>query len=137
MSSQSHLSNGGVDLLAEVVDGALVVRYWGKKIGSDLSKFSFERSIPNSDFDSIQNPGILREHSRGWIGYPTLSGHRSGKAWSSHFEIKEFNSSKDSLVAKFADSAIALELELNLKLDSNGVIRMNYTLLNQGDDYTL
>ncbi|MFM7889068.1 MAG: alpha-galactosidase, partial [Actinomycetota bacterium] len=137
MSSQAHLSNGGVDLLAEVVDGALVVRYWGKKIGSELSKFSFERSIPNSDFDSIQNPGILREHSRGWIGYPTLSGHRSGKAWSSHFEIKEFKSSKDSLVAKFADSAIALELELKLKLDSNGVIRMNYTLLNQGDDYTL
>ena len=137
MSSQAHLSNGGVDLLAEVVDGALVVRYWGKKIGSELSKFSFERSIPNSDFDSIQNPGILREHSRGWIGYPTLSGHRSGRAWSSHFEIKEFSSSKDSLVAKFADSAIALELELKLKLDSNGVIRMNYTLLNQGDDYTL
>ena len=137
MSSQAHLSNGGVDLIAEVVDGALVVRYWGKKIGSDLSKFPFERSIPNSDFDSIQNPGILREHSRGWIGYPTLSGHRSGKAWSSHFEITEFNSSKDSLEAKFIDSAIALELELNLNLDSNGVIRMNYALLNQGDDYTL
>jgi alpha-galactosidase len=38
---------------------------------------------------------------------------------------------------KFVDSAISLELELNLKIDSSGVIRMNYSLLNQGDDYAL
>jgi alpha-galactosidase len=137
MSSRAHLSNGGVDFIAEVVDGALVVRYWGKKIGNEIAHYSFERSIPNSDFDSIQNPGVLREHSRGWIGYPTLSGHRSGKAWSSHFEVTDIKSGKDSLFVKFVDSAISLELELNLKIDSSGVIRMNYSLLNQGDDYAL
>ena len=137
MSTQAHLSNGGVDLVAEVVDGALVIRYWGKRIGTDLSDFTFERSIPNSDFDAIQNPGILREHSRGWLGYPTLSGHRNGLDWSSHFEVASIKSSKDSLEVKFIDEAIHLELDLNLALDSNGVIRLNYSLLNLGDDYTL
>ncbi len=137
MSSRAHLSNGGVDFIAEVVDGALVVRYWGKKIGNEIAQYSFERSIPNSDFDSIQNPGVLREHSRGWMGYPTLSGHRSGKAWSSHFEVTEFKSGKDFLLVKFVDPAISLELELNLKIDSSGVIRLNYSLLNKGDEYAL
>ena len=133
----THLSNGGVELIAQQVDGALVIRYWGKQIGSDLSSFSFERSIPNSDFDEIQNPGVMREHSRGWLGYPTLSGHRGGKSWSSHFEVKEMKSSKDSLHVNFVDAAIELEIDLNLKLDSNGVIRLSYSLLNNGDDYTL
>ena len=137
MSSRAHLSNGGVDFIAEVVDGALVVRYWGKKIGNEIAQYSFERSIPNSDFDSIQNPGVLREHSRGWMGYPTLSGHRYGKAWSSHFEVTEFKSGKDFLLVKFVDPAISLELELNLKIDSSGVIRLNYSLLNKGDEYAL
>jgi hypothetical protein len=41
MSSRAHLSNGGVDFIAEVVDGALVVRYWGKKIGNEIAQYSF------------------------------------------------------------------------------------------------
>lgn len=137
MSSQAHLSNGGVDLVAEVIAGALVIRYWGKSIGTDLSNFTFERSIPNSDFDSIQNPGLLREHSRGWLGYPTLSGHRNGKDWSTHFEVIDLQSTKDNLKVLFTDPAVSLELEMNLNIDSNGVIRLNYSLLNQGDDYTV
>ena len=137
MSSQAHLSNGGVDLVAEVIAGALVIRYWGKSIGTDLSNFTFERSIPNSDFDSIQNPGLLREHSRGWLGYPTLSGHRNGKDWSTHFEVIDLQSTKDTLKVLFTDPAVSLELEMNLNIDSNGVIRLNYSLLNQGDDYTV
>lgn len=137
MSSQAHLSNGGVDLVAEVIAGALVIRYWGKSIGTDLSNFTFERSIPNSDFDSIQNPGVLREHSRGWLGYPTLSGHRNGKDWSTHFEVIDLQSTKDTLKVLFTDPAVSLELEMNLNIDSNGVIRLNYSLLNQGDDYTV
>ena len=137
MSSHAHLSNGGVDFIAEVVDGALVIRHWGRHIGNDISKHSFERSIPNSDFDSIQYPGILREQSRGWIGYPTLLGHRAGKAWSSKFEVREFRFTKETLFVRFIDPSIALDLDLNLSLDSNGVARMNYSLTNQGDDYSL
>ena len=137
MSSLAHLSNGGVDFIAEDVDGALVIRYWGKAIASDLSKFNFERSIPNSDFDSIQNPGIMREHSRGWLGCPTISGHRNGKDWSSKFAIKEMKAAKDLLQVRFEDSAIKLELHFELKLDANGVARASYSLLNHGDDYTL
>ena len=137
MSSRAHLSNGGVDLVAEVVAGALVIRYWGKSIGTDLSNFTFERSIPNSDFDEIQNPGILREHSRGWLGYPTLSGHRSGLDWSSRFEVSSMKSSSDFLQVVFVDPAISLELQMNLSIDSNGVIRLNYSLMNLGDEYTL
>ena len=60
MSSHAHLSNGGVDIYLEVIDGALAIRYWGKSVHGDPSKISFARSIPNSDFDEIATPGVMR-----------------------------------------------------------------------------
>jgi alpha-galactosidase len=137
MSSHAHLSNGGVDIYFEVVDGALVIRYWGKSVAGDLSKMSFVRSIPNSDFDEMQNPGILREHSRGWLGYPTISGHRNGKAWSTKFAVTELNSSKETLNAKLVDDYANLELTLSFNLDQYGAARINYKLTNLEESYTL
>ena len=137
MSSHAHLSNGGVDIYLEVVDGALVIRYWGKSVEGDLSKMTFLRSIPNSDFDAMQNPGIMREHSRGWLGYPTIAGHRAGKSWSTKFVVSEFKSDKSSLAALLRDEFAKLELKLSIKLDQNGAAQINYKLTNLGESYTL
>ena len=137
MSSRAHLSNGGVDIYLEVVDGALVIRYWGKSVEGDLSNMTFLRSIPNSDFDAMQNPGIMREHSRGWLGYPTIAGHRAGKSWSTKFVVSEFKSDKSSLAALLRDEFAQLEIKLSIKLEQNGVAQINYELTNLGESYTL
>ena len=137
MSSRAHLSNGGVDIYLEVVDGALVIRYWGKSVEGDLSNMTFLRSIPNSDFDAMQNPGIMREHSRGWLGYPTIAGHRAGKSWSTKFVVSEFKSDKSSIAALLRDEFAKLELKLSIKLDQYGAAQINYKLTNLGESYTL
>ncbi len=85
---RAHISNDGVDLLIEVVDGALVIRHWGKKISADVANFPTNQAIPNSDFDETQHPGFMREHSRGFLGYPTISGHRNGRDWSTRSQLK-------------------------------------------------
>lgn len=137
MSSHAHLSNGGVDIYLEVIDGALAIRYWGKSVHGDPSKISFARSIPNSDFDEIATPGVMREHSRGWLGYPTIAGHRDGKFWSTKFEVKEMKSSKDSLTATLKDDSASLQLSISLRLDQHGAARIGYQLTNLGERYTL
>lgn len=137
MSSHAHLSNGGVDLYLEVVDGALVIRYWGKSVTGDLAKMTFARSVPNSDFDEITNPGIMREHSRGWLGYPTITGHRDGKSWSTKFDVREIKASKDSLTAMLEDTQSLLQLKLFLNIDQHGAMRASYQLINLGERYTL
>lgn len=137
MSSHAHLSNGGVDIYLEVIDGALAIRYWGKSVHGDPSKISFARSIPNSDFDEIATPGVMREHSRGWLGYPTIAGHRDGKFWSTKFEVKEMKSSKDSLTATLKDDSASLQLSISLSLDQHGAARICYQLTNLGERYTL
>ena len=134
MTTRAHLSHGGVDFVAEIIDGAFVIRYWGASIHADLAAFPFQRSVANSDYDQVINPGFMCEHSRGWLGYPTLRGHRNGKDWSSHFVAKELKSTKENFTLILADQSISLEITLAGKLDGNGALILDLSLRNLGDD---
>lgn len=134
---RAHLSNVGVDLFLEVVDGALIIRHWGKKISLDAANFPKELSIPNSDFDETQNPGFLREHSRGFLGYPTISGHRNGKDWSTYFNVKELKSTKNSAEILLEDPSVALKLNIDFKILDSGLIEINSEIENLGEPYVL
>ena len=137
MSATAHLSNGGVDIFIEVVDGALVFRYWGPKVSGDFAEIPFGRSVAHSDFDQVQNPGFMREHSRGWLGYPTISGHRNGKDWSTKFQVTKLDSTSHNFVATLLDEVAQLEIKLSGALDSFGVLKLRSNLTNKGADYTL
>lgn len=137
MQRQAHLTNGGVEIYLQEVAGALVVKYWGRKLIGNLAELESDRTIPNSDFDQIQYPGINREHSRGWLGYPTISGHRSGRDWSTKFLLRELSSNETSASAKFVDDFTELELDYRFELDEFGILSISATLENLGDDYCL
>jgi alpha-galactosidase len=136
-STYARLTNGGVDLFLEVVNGALVVRYWGSEIQGDFTDIPFERSIPHSDYDQVQTPGIMREHSRGWLGYPTISGHRNATAWSTHFVVTKLESTSQEFIATLEDKAAQLRLTYKGSLDTYGVLKTSMTLTNLGDVYGL
>lgn len=136
-SGNAHLSNGGVDIFLEVIDGALVMRYWGESISGDFSTIPFTRSIANSDFDQVQNPGVMRESSRGWLGYPTISGHRNASAWSTKFAVTSLVSTTSTFAATLDDPVALLSLELVGTLDKFGILKSQMTLTNHGDTYCL
>ena len=137
MQRQAHLTNGGAELYLQEIAGALVVKYWGRKLNGNLAESQSNRSIPNSDFDQIQYPGINREHSRGWLGYPTISGHRSGKNWSTNFVLDDLTSTSNSSSAKFVDNAAKLKLSYKFQLDEFGILTIRASLENLGEDYCL
>ncbi|HEY9276559.1 MAG TPA: alpha-galactosidase [Candidatus Nanopelagicaceae bacterium] len=134
---RAHISNNGVDLLIEVVAGAFVVRHWGKSISLDSTIFPTDQSIPNSDFDKTQNPGFLREHSRGFLGYPTISGHRNGRDWSTQFTVKDIKSTKNSAVIILEDKNVLLNLNVEFKILESGLIEINAVIENLGESYVL
>ena len=136
-SGNAHLSNGGVDIFLEVIDGALVMRYWGESISGDFSTIPFTRSIANSDFDQVQNPGVMRESSRGWLGYPTISGHRNASAWSTKFAVTSLVSTSSTFTVILDDPVALLSLELVGTLDKFGILKSQMTLTNHGDTYCL
>ncbi|NDE51104.1 MAG: alpha-galactosidase [Actinobacteria bacterium] len=137
MPSRAHLSNGGVDFIAEVIDGAFVIRYWGASIHGDVEEIQFQRSVAHSDYDEIQNPGFFREHSRGWLGHPAISGHREGRDWSTHFVVSNLDTDQKSFTCTFDDSATRLQSIFRGEIDSHGVITFELKVINLGETFVL
>ena len=137
MTSRAHLSRGGVDVIVEIINGAFIIRYWGATLHGKLEDFPFTPSVANSDYDEVINPGVLREHSRGWLGHPTIRGHRNGMDWSSQFVAEKLSNDGNSLHVTLVDSAINLEIEYSLTLDENGILTCEQTLTNKGSEYIL
>ncbi len=140
MASSAHLSSGGVDLYLEIIDGALLVQYWGATVAGNISEAiaTSEKSIANSAFDLATHPGIMREHSRGFLGHPTISGHRDGSAWSTKFVLSWIDSTSKSVKVILTDDFAELKFSVEMNLDSFGMLKTSYELTNTGNsDYTL
>ena len=141
MSKQSALLSAPTSsLLLEVVEGALLIQHWGAPIGGDLSSVqtAITPSISNSSWDVPQFPGIMREASRGFLGRPTISGHRNGKAWSTKFEVSNFHHESNHAAITFVDFHAQLEVLITFELDAHGVLKQGASVKNLGsDDYVL
>ena len=127
-------------LLIEVVNGALVIRHWGAPIlgqNHDIALAS-QVSIANSSWDEPQLPGLMRESARGFLGRPTLSGHRNGKAWSTKFEVTDFHHQGNHCKVTLRDFHTELEVIVTFDLDAFGVLIQKATVKNIGNsDYVL
>ncbi len=127
-------------LLIEVVNGALVIRHWGAPIlgqNHDIALAS-QVSIANSSWDEPQLPGLMRESARGFLGRPTLSGHRNGKAWSTKFEVTDFHHQGSHCKVTLRDFHAELEVIVTFDLDAFGVLIEKATVKNIGNsDYVL
>jgi alpha-galactosidase len=137
------ISGGGVQLIAEVIEGALVIHHWGSEIefegseASDSLRLSRERALGHSEFDRQPWPGIFHEHSRGFLGSPMLEGHRNGRDWSSRFDVTSFASDGATITFTAVDRDLSLELRGHFTIDSCGILRIDHTLVNRGEAYTL
>lgn len=137
MSKQSALlSSTSSSLLLEVVDGALFIQHWGAPVSGDLAavQTALRPSIANSSWDQPLFPGVMRESSRGFLGRPTLSGHRNGKAWSTKFEVTDFHHQANHAAVTLRDFHAELEVIINFDLDSNGVLFQRASVKNLADN---
>ena len=141
MTKQSALlSSDTSSLLLDVRDGALVIAHWGHALIGNISetRVAQNQSIANSSWDLNTNPGIMRESARGFLGRPTLSGHRNGSAWSTKFEVTDFHHIDNHCLVTFRDFLAELEVIVTFDLDIFGVLTQSSTVKNIGDtDYFL
>lgn len=143
-SFQSHSDGNpprhGVSLVGEIIDGALVLHHFGAAVDtSNIDEIRRSRSlaIGHSEYDQQQWPGIFREHSRGFLGTPTISGHRSGESWSTRFEIESLSSSDKKVIFSAVDSDAELRFEGEISIDEFSIVKCDYRLTNLGESYTL
>ena len=135
-----HLQTQETSILLDSQDESLAILYWGPSLGEiskgDWSDFRhvFTGPVAKSNFDEPLKFGFLREQSRGFLGHPTLQGHRSGRAWSTHFSITKISQDKNLITAEMADLDAELRLALTLSLSDSGILTINGELTNLGDD---
>ncbi|MDO8646761.1 MAG: alpha-galactosidase [Candidatus Planktophila sp.] len=141
MTKQSALLSADTSsLLLEVRDGALVIAHWGHSLIGNISDVGVaqKHSIANSSWDQSPNSGIMRESARGFLGRPTLSGHRNGSAWSTKFEVTDFHHIDNHCSVTFRDFLAELEVIIIFDLDIFGVLTQSATVKNIGEsDYCL
>ena len=137
------LTSSSSSIIFDTSDNNLVIRHWGAALpaashnGNDL-RAATTKSVANSSFDTALPNGVLREHSRGFLGHPTISGHRNGRAWSTLFSLTNVIHNGNSLIAHFADSQAGLKLEIGYELNEFGILKVSASLTNAGEnDYTL
>lgn len=114
----------------------MVIKHWGAPIslqGQGLNAAT-TKPVAHSGFDQPLSSGVLREHSRGFLGHPSISGHRGGKNWSTFFSLTQINHTDSTLTAHFADATAHLKLELSYHLNEFGIIKISANLTNNGGD---
>ena len=117
-----------------------MIQHWGAPLPPNVASVqsAITPSIANSSWDVPQFPGVMRESARGFLGRPTLAGHRNGKAWSTKFEVTDFHHLNNQVAITFRDFQAELEVVITFELDSFGVLTQKATVKNIGDsDYIL
>ena len=123
-------------IIFDASNNNLVIKHWGAALptsSSDL-KSATTNPIAHASFDFPVETGTMREHSRGFLGHPTINGHRNGKAWSTFFSLSKVDHTANSLEAHFADPSAGLKLVLTYQLNEFGILRASALLTNTGTD---
>ena len=133
----AQLNSMNSSVIFDISDNNLVIKYWGKRlpevgIHSDLLAVTTS-SIANSSFDIPLFPGVMREHSRGFLGHPTISGHRLGQSWSTHFLLTHVETTTNSLVATMIDTHVGLTLKFTYALNEYGILSIAAEITNDSD----
>ena len=129
-------------IVFNIVNDQLSIFHWGaplreNDLGQDLIAAT-TRAVSHSHFDEAITIDVMREHSRGHYGHPTISGHRDGKSWSTRFSLQSETHTENSLTAVLEDSYAELSLRLEYTLDTDGILSLQAALTNNGkSSYTL
>ncbi len=139
-----HLSQSRSSIIFEEGDETLSILHWGKKVapfngdGEKALSAAVHKPHFHGGLDVAPRNLVLREHSRGFIGHPSLRGHRAGMAASNRFALTSATQRDQTLVATFFDYIAALEVELTYSLTPSDILHIDGKVTNKGsNDYFL
>ncbi len=132
-----HLRGGGVSLLIDwLAHGVPEVRHWGADLGEldprsiDAVGRAATAAVSPQAPDVGVPRGLVRQGADGWIGRPTVAGHRFGEAWSPRFRITGVDSAEGRAVIRCADDSAGLTLVTEIHLEPGGLLRLRHRLTN-------
>ncbi len=148
-----NVTSGLVQLRAAGVGVVLDLRgdrlprvvHWGPDLGDlgpdDLvavADAGAPAATPNS-LDEPQPVGLLPEHADGWFGRPGLTGHRSGRDWSTRFDLSSVRfegagTGGGAVEVAAYDKTAGLALRIELELTPSGLLRTRAAVRNESTE---
>jgi alpha-galactosidase len=145
MGRMHHLRTAGVSLILDARGGGVpVVAHWGADLG-DLSDAELETlsdalvpAIPSSAVDVPYRVDLVPLPSAGWNGRPGLSGTREGApsypllALTGVAVTDQAAEGGAELVVSLADAESGLEVDTEIQLTAEGILRLQHRVTNTG-----
>lgn len=136
-----HLHGAQSSIIFDQDGDTLNVIHWGARI-STVNEESLRKATKNPHFhgglDVTPRNLLLREHSRGWIGHPSLRGHRSGHSVSNWFVLQSAAQKDQSLVATFVDALAQVQIVVTYTMTASDILLIDAVVTNIGEgDYAL
>ncbi len=146
-----HLRAAGSSLLVALCPGdrdttTPVVLHWGADLGAlsdedvaELVRARVQRA-PNSALDAPRWLSVLPESVTGFTGTPAVEGLRvdPGAAWAARLSGWGLHPSEEGVRLAGTDLEAGVEVQVELELTAEGVVRQRSTLTNTGDgDFVL
>ena len=136
-----HLRGAQSSLIFSHDGDTLQIVHWGAAIdGANEESLAKAVKTPHyhGGLDITPHNILLREHSRGWIGHPSLRGHRSGVNASNWFVLQNAAQKDNSLHAIFADAIAGIEIEVTFTMTPSDVVVIDAVVTNIAEgDYFL
>jgi alpha-galactosidase len=139
----AYLRAAGTSLLLDLSSSPQVV-HWGADLGAlddrgvEQIRTALTSPALHSDLDHPAAEGLMRENARGFLGHPTLSGHRAGAAFSPLFTLVHSEVQHASAHLRLHDESAGLQMDVTIAISAAGVITVDQRLTNIGQDpYTV
>jgi alpha-galactosidase len=137
MSELISLAAGGVGLVLGVSGTELPrVLHWGADLGEidDALALAAVPGVPPSAVDDPIRLTILPSEQEGWLGRPSVAGHRDGQWRHLRPAVVNFQALDNSVTVSALDAAANVLLRSQFHLDPQGVLRVRHEIVNQGED---
>jgi len=133
-----HLKAGGTSLLLDLASPAgPAFIHWGRELSLDrdsliaLALAARPQRITGG-LDQPSLPSMIATTATGWFGMPAIEGHRSGQGYSLRFELLDVTAQADSATLQFWDKEGGLEVTLELRIGTAGLLWQRVQYRNSG-----
>ncbi|WP_051619905.1 alpha-galactosidase [Haematomicrobium sanguinis] len=137
-----HLRRGGTSVVLDLADNPSIA-YWGQDLGNvgQLELHSLiaanKRQRVSGGLDQSPYLGIVSTPSNGWLGTPTVEGHRIGANFALHFVLTgtevAAGDTEDRIHLDYQDHEADLELQVEMRLGQYGLLHQRATVRNVGE----
>ncbi len=139
-----HLRRGGTSVVVDLDAESPAIVHWGEDLGDAPAETLTSLAVAarlqrvSGGLDETVRLSMLTTAASGWLGTPTLEGHRDGQSVSARFTLTDVQASPHELHLQFTDDETDLTARVDLEVSAAGLVRTRITVRNEGDEpYTV